>query len=110
MFAEYMYGVLSKPRNDNFQITDLLQLSHKERESRLLCRRALRRRADWKKVHGSHQNSRLMVYTKIEGILLKRQVQDAILFYRLVKKDRIRIFNSYTENLPSRGFVCGAAR
>lgn len=110
MFAEYVCGLFSKAENDNFQITDLLQLSHKERESRLLCRRALRRRADWKKTHGSHDNSRLMVYTKIEGIFLKRQVQDAILFYRLVKKDRIRLFNSYMENLPSRGFVCGAAR
>ncbi len=100
-----------KNANDNgFQITDLLQLSRQEQESRLSCLNQLRKFNVWKKTHASHVNSGFVLFFWLEGILLKRQVQDAILFYRLVKRHRIKIFNDYMQNLSDRTFVGGASR
>ena len=101
-----------RPQNDNcdYQITDLLQLSRKEHESRIHCRRTLRQFGDWKKTHVSHVHPAVMFHSRIEGILLKRQVQDAILFYRLVKKDRMRAFQDYMGRLPSGNAACGVSQ
>ena len=110
MSAERVCGIFPKAQNDNYQITDLLQLSYKERESRLQCLNAMRRRQEWKKTHSRQERSEIMAYVRIEGILLARQVQDAILFYKLVKKNRIRAFNHYLNKLPQRGFEYGAAQ
>lgn len=82
------------------QIFDLLQLSRKEREYRTLCIRTMRKFNDWKKSKPAKNDSSLRLYTQVEGVLLRRQAQDAILFYRLIRKDRIRAFNDYIKKLP----------
>lgn len=50
------------------------------------------------------------IMSRLEGIVLKRQVRDAIFFYRMVKRRRIRSFNLYMRNLPCRATTCGAMR
>lgn len=110
MSTKRMWGMFPKAQNDNYQITDLLQLSRKEKESKIQCLRIMRRRNEWRKMHGSHAHFKWMVYAKVEGMLLKRQVQDAILFYRLVKTERIRAFDTYLSRLPSRSFVKAGAQ
>jgi len=93
-----------KPKNtpDNFQIFDLLQLSRKERECRNQCINSMRKFDQWKKMQKSQEISALNFYSKIEGVLLRRQAQDAILFYRIIKNDRVRAFNDYMQKLPLR--------
>lgn len=98
---------LSAP--DSFQILDLLQLSRKERDVRLHCLNAVQRFSAWKKTHGSHDVGRMIKYSEIEGLMLKRQARDAVYLYRMVKKDRMTIFRQYLEKLPQRQMMRGGA-
>jgi hypothetical protein len=109
MLTKRLWGMFPKAHNDNYQITDLLQLSRKEKASRAHCLNVLRRRHAWKTMQKSHENFPT-VYAKIEGFLLVKQVRNAILFYNLVKGDRIRAFNDYLEKLPPRSLYFGGAR
>jgi hypothetical protein len=90
------------PVKFNPQIFDLLQLSRKEREVRTLSQKLIRQLYCWKRTARKNQNPSLKLYMEIEGILLRRRAQDAVLIYRLVKNDRIRAFNDYMEKLPPR--------
>ena len=110
MWTKRVCEIFSNKRNDDYQITDLLQFSRKERESRIHCLNIMRRRHAWKMTRGRRGSFKTVIYAKIEGLLLKRQVQDAILFYRLVKRNRIHAFKSYFDRLPPRGYEYGAAR
>ncbi len=92
------------------QIFDLLQLSRKEREYRSLCIRTMRKFNDWKKSKGTAADPLLNFYSQVEGTLLRRQAQDAILFYRLIKKDRMRAFNDYINKLPAVATAAGVMR
>lgn len=98
------------PAKNEFQILDLLQLSRKEREVRLHCLRSMRRFSEWKKTHGRHVEGRVMSYSMIEGMLLKREARNAVFLYRIIKKDRTAIFRQYMKKLPPRASICGAAR
>lgn len=111
MFKYFGENFFYQYANDNqLQLLDLIQLSHQELQSRRSCLTLLRRFSVWKKIHISHVNSVFMIFFWMEGILLKRQVRDAILFYKLVKRHRIKLFNDYMDRLPARTFVCGASR
>jgi len=92
------------------QITGLLQLSRKEQDMRRLCLYSLHRLGEWKHAHKSCVDMESKVMSRLEGMVLKRQVRDAIFFYRLVKRRRIRSCNLYMRNLPSRSKVCGGLR
>ena len=91
------------------QIFDLLQLSRKEKECRAICIQTMRKFDGWKKSQSSQNDSIVNVYAQIEGMMLRRQAQDAVLVYRLIRKDRMRAFNKYIEKLPVRSKVKGAA-
>ena len=93
-------------RADNFQLLDLLQLSRKEKECQQSCKRSIRQFDDWKKRH-REAHSQFPVYSQIEGILLRRQAQDAVLLYKIVRKDRMRAFADYIEKLPARKPILG---
>ncbi len=99
----------AKTVTNNFQIFDLLQLSRKERECRTHCISSMRKFDQWKKMHKSREISALSFYTKIEGVMLRRQAQDAIFFYRIIKNDRVRAFNDYMQKLPVRSGVFGVS-
>lgn len=96
-----------KATEKTMQIFDLLHLSRKEREYRILCQKTIRRFEDWKKKRES--DSAWNMYVQIEGLLLRRQAQDAVLFYRMVRKDRIKIFQDYIAKLPDRTKFFSAA-
>ncbi len=93
----------------NFQIFDLLQLSKKERECRAQCISSMQKFDRWKKLQKSQESSVLNFYSKIEGIMLRRQAQDAILFYRIIKNDRVQAFQEYMQKLPVRNGVFGVS-
>ena len=99
-----------KDQNPNYQIYDLLQLSQKERQCRIQCFHATRKLKQWKKSGPESSASNLLFYSHIEGVLLRRQAQDAVILYRLIRKNRIRIFENYMENLPLRTNHFGGAR
>jgi len=91
------------------QIFDLLQLSRKERESRAACRRLIREFESWKKQQASEKDFSVRLYGEIEGIMLRRQAQDAVLLYRMIRRDRIRMFAEYVEKLPMQKNIFRAA-
>lgn len=99
----------SREIKNDFQIFDLLQLSKKERECRALCISSMQKFDRWKRLQNSQGGSVLNFYEKIEGVMLRRQVQDAILFYRIIRNDRVRAFQAYMEKLPARSGVFGAS-
>ena len=105
MLTKNVCGIFLE-HNNEYQITDLLQISRQENESKIRCLCIMKRRNAWKKMHGNYTHGRSMVCAKLEGVLLKRQVQDAIFFYRQLKGRRINAFESYLNNLPS----CGRTR
>ena len=91
------------------QIFDLLQLSKKERDSRNSCLHAINRFEIWKKAAFMVNEPSLAFYVQIEGIILRRQAHEAIRFYRMLRKDRMRIFNEYLEKLPPRSNILQSA-
>lgn len=91
------------------QIFDLLQLSQKEKECRLACRFEMRRFCAWKRTK-KPATVLFCPYREIEGVLLRRRVQDSVLLYRLVRRDRIRAFHNYMEKLPARNNNFSAAQ
>lgn len=100
----------NKKDNHDYQITDLLQLSRKETEARLGVLQAKHRFEAWKKTHASHEDGRRFAYVSLEGFILKRQMRDTILFYKMVKRDRVQSFNAYIDRLPVANNVYGAAQ
>lgn len=95
-------------QSGNLQILDLLQLSRKERECKIACLRTIRQFEIWKKKHRSANDSAFSLYSQIEGVILRRQAQDAVLFYKLIRKDRMRAFQHYMEKLSTANPVAGA--
>ncbi len=91
-------------------ITDLLQLTRKEKEMRLLCLESLHKFGEWKKSHVHYATFRLkMIYT-IKGMIVKKQVRDAIFFYKMVKIVRIHHFNHYLYRLATKAYAYGGGR
>lgn len=84
------------------QIFDLLQLSKKERDCRSACRCSIRQFGRWKKMQEKIFDPSLKFYLRMEGLLLCRQAQDAVLYYRLIRKHRERLFKKYMADLPNR--------
>lgn len=117
--GEFIMFVLKKYGSLNFknyqppkepQILDLLQLSRKERECRNICIRTMRKFNDWRKSKNENADPFMHFYEQVEGVLLRRQAQDAVLFYRLIRKDRRRAFDDYISKLPSPLKVMESAR
>lgn len=104
-----MLKYLKKPKPSLYptgpmQIFDLLQLSRKEKECRLQCRFIVRQLGAWKRAQKASTVSSYL-YPYIEGILLRRRAQDAVMLYRIVRRDRIRAFKDYVEKLPARNNI-----
>ena len=90
-----------QPKQCNPQIFDLLQLSKKEREFKLACRQAIRKFSGWKKSQQKTADMSSKLSMQVEGILLRRQAQDAIILYRLTRQHRIQEFQTYIARLPA---------
>lgn len=88
--------------NQNLQIFDLLQLSRKEQDCRSLCRRFIRDLESWRRKSGKTTKNSFKFYEDIEGLLLRRRAQDAVMMYRLLRRERVRLFADYMGNLPAR--------
>ncbi len=91
------------------QIYDLLQLSRKEQEARFQCRKTIRAAMGWKKKQAASNDTTLFLCAQIEGILLRRQAQDALLLYRMMRRERIYIFGEYIKGLPGQRYLLRTA-
>ena len=79
------------------QIFDLLQLSRKERE----CREkflALKQELQAPKFDEKH-------FSRIDETILRRRAQNAALYYRFVRRERMRFFRDYIDRLPTHNSV-----
>ena len=82
------------------QIFDLLQLSRTERESKT---EFLKLKKNLQKTNGRYEreeNFSVKIVLRSEAMLLRKKAQEAVLFYRLVRRERIRLFQAYIECLP----------
>ncbi len=87
---------------ENPQIFDLLQLSRKERDCKIICTRAIRQFEEWQAIQKKYVPFSLNITVQIEGILRRRRARRAILFYKMVKGNRMKAFQKYMEQLPQR--------
>lgn len=75
------------------QIFDLLQLSKKERE----CREnflTLKQELHTTQPEEKH-------YARLNEMILRRRVEKAALYYRFVRRERVRLFRDYISRLPA---------
>lgn len=87
---------------ENHQLLDLLQWSRKEKECRNSCRVALREFNNWKKSQVRSNDNGLKLYSLMETMLRRRQAHEAFIIYRIIRKERERLFREYLEKLPNR--------
>jgi len=75
------------------QIFDLLQLSKRERECRenfLTLKQELESAPPSEKY-----------YVRMNEMILRRRVENAALYYRFVRRERMRLFHDYIKHLPA---------
>lgn len=99
------YPVLLSDHTSPPQIFDLLQISRKERDCKAVCQRSIRALGGWKKRNKKIDYPMIEFYMRIEGMILRRQAQDAVLLYRLIRKEREKLFSDYLERLPQRNHI-----
>lgn len=92
-------------RESRPQIYDLLQLSRKENDARIQCRKTIRDLSRWKRQRAEGRILHLDPYVRIEGILLRRHAQDCVMMWRMVRRERMRLFADYVRGLPPRGKI-----
>lgn len=79
------------------QIFDLLQLSKKERECR---EKFLSLKRELSPPHADRKN-----YAYLDEMILRRRAENAALYYRFVRRERIRFFRDYINRLPAHNSV-----
>lgn len=106
-----MFYQINKSSNkiSSFQIFDLLQMSRREKESRHACRISIGRFMQWRRGQNKKHDGVLAFHAQVEGLLLRRQAQDAVLIYRAIRHERIRAFRDYLDRLPQQDSLFRAA-
>ena len=84
------------------QIFDLLKLTHSEAECRANFLSIKHKLHKWN-VRVEKNGIRFLSPVHYgEGAILRRKAQAAVLTYRLVRRERIRVFREYTDRLPTK--------
>lgn len=81
------------------QIFDLLQLSKEEKEAKTRCLCQIRRFNLWRSIQKREQDFFIKFHSQIEGILLRREAWEGVIFYRTLRKKRIKAFQNYMDQL-----------
>ncbi len=81
------------------QIFDLLQLSKKEKEAKTNCLYQIQEFNSWRKMQNPEFDISAKLHAQIEGILLRRQTQNALYLYRSLRKERKKQFENYMNRL-----------
>lgn len=103
MFLNSTIHKISKKQTtvaNNMQLFDLLQLSRNERETRDFCMDAFGQLDEWKKTMSGAIHPSIKPYVRIRGLILRRQAKDAVQLYKAVRQSRVKIFESYINELP----------
>ena len=82
------------------QIFDLLKLSKREHECRKEFLNTKKKLQKWHASYEDEKNYFLKSILQHEGIVLRHEAAKAVLFYRLVRRERMRMFHDYIERLP----------
>lgn len=77
------------------QFLDLKQLADLEDSFRLHCRATIRAYRAWKQGFQSISDPVERHYRDLEGSLLRRQAEDAVQLYTIIRKDMRRSFRKY---------------
>lgn len=77
------------------QYLDLKQLADLEARFRLHSRAAIWLYRSWKKGEGDARDPVEKHYRELEGALLRRQAEDAVRLYAIIRKDLRRSFQKY---------------
>lgn len=84
------------------QILDLLQLTRAESEYKMICVHAIHQIEEWKIAQNKISKFPKKIHGRVEGALLRRKARAAVIFYKMVKDNRIKAFQDYMEKLPQR--------
>jgi hypothetical protein len=105
-------NVLSFRRGDNtpaggWQIFDLKLLADMEHTYRMKLREHLCAYRQWQRRVEGHTDLTVRLYGGIEGGMLRRQAEETIRFYWVVRRDFRRAFRSYMDQLDAAGWRPG---
>ena len=84
------------------QILDLLQFSRQEMEQKKLFLALKRSLQKIDSRHDAEKTFSLQSFMQSEREILRREVERAALIYRMIKRERIRLFRDYISRLPLR--------
>lgn len=77
------------------QYLELKQLADLEHEFRMHCQTAIQIHRRWRQTHAGAIDPIACHYRAIEGALLRRQAEDAVRLYGIIRKDVRRSFRKY---------------
>lgn len=87
------------------QIFELKQMADMEATYRKRCLKAIQTYKAWMRVHASETDVIELLYGNLEGVMLRRQAQDAACLYWIIRLDFRRAFKEYLDKsccYPSR--------
>lgn len=90
------------------QIFELKQLADIEADYKSQCRAAFRRYRDWKKTHTDETDMISLLYGNVEGIMLRRFVEESVRAYWTIRQDFRYLFQQYLDQ--SCAYYVGAQR
>ena len=93
----------------DLQMLDLKHLAEFENIYRKRARLAIRLYKDWRKEYEDQTDSLELLYGSIEGILIRRQAEDAVRLYWIVRQDFQAAFKSYLGKISSKNLYPKAA-
>lgn len=83
----------------DLQILDLKHLAEFEAVYRRRCRLAITLYKDWQKNFHQETEALEMLYGSIEGMMIRRQAQDAVKLYWIIRQDFRTAFKTYLERM-----------
>jgi len=88
----------------NLQIFDIKQLADFEHHYKRKCLESIQAYKNWKKIHSQQTDVIELLYGSVKGIMLRRQAEDSIRLYWMVRQDMRQALMSYLSHkccLPS---------
>ena len=89
------------PASRQLQIFDLKLLADMEDAYRCQTREFLRAYRRWKQIHKNQTDMLAVLYGGIEGIMLRRQAEEAVRFYWTLRRDFRRAYGVYMRQIQA---------
>jgi len=79
----------------DLQIFDIKQLADFEHFYKIKCLESIRAYKNWKKIYRQQTDVLELLYGSVKGIMLRRQAEDSIRLYWMVRQDMRQALASY---------------